>query len=104
MIELVKNDQLTEARIDSNRIFKINKSNVRFSQEFHIKKQMFPFLQLKIDIIQPPVLVDKSTPKKSNEQVFTKKEIEIFKQRSKKLDSNKISKKKVADLIFCYQI
>ena len=38
MIELVKNDQLTEARIDSNRIFKINKSNVKFFQEFHKKK------------------------------------------------------------------
>jgi hypothetical protein len=38
MIEIVKNDQLTEAKIYSNRIFKINKSNVRFFQEFHIKK------------------------------------------------------------------
>ena len=50
MIEIVKNDQLIEARIDSNRIFKITKSNVEFKSKFKFDflLETYLFFQLKI--------------------------------------------------------
>ena len=57
MIEIVKNDQLIEARIDSNRIFKITKSNVEFKSKFKFDFLLNLFIfQLKIEIIQSNVI------------------------------------------------
>ena len=58
MIEIVKNDQLIEARIDSNRIFKITKSNVEFKSKFKFDflLETYLFFQLKIEIIQSHVI------------------------------------------------